>query len=51
MIRALQTLRGVKEVTAATPVAEIGCFSRFRNPGQLIGTGNPHVRRIVIESA
>jgi len=36
VIQALQTLRGVKEVTAVTLVAEIGKFSRFRNPKQLM---------------
>jgi transposase len=32
VIQALQTLRGVAEVTAVTLVAEIGQFSRFSNP-------------------
>jgi transposase len=36
VIQALQTLRGVAEVTATTLVAEIGEFSRFRNPRQLM---------------
>ncbi|GED18214.1 transposase [Aneurinibacillus migulanus] len=36
VIQALQTLRGVAEVTAVTLVAEIGQFSRFINPRQLI---------------
>lgn len=36
VIQALQTMRGVKEVTAVTLVAEIGQFSRFRNPKQLM---------------
>ncbi|MCD1164059.1 transposase, partial [Peribacillus frigoritolerans] len=31
VIQALQTLRGVAEVTAVTLVAEIGQFSRFSN--------------------
>jgi transposase len=36
VIQALQTLRGVAEVTAVTLVAEIGQFSRFSNPRQLM---------------
>ncbi|MDN5366527.1 MAG: transposase [Thermacetogenium sp.] len=36
VIQALQTLRGVAEVTATTLVAEIGQFSRFDNPRQLM---------------
>lgn len=36
VIQALQALRGVAEVTATTLVAEIGQFSRFRSPSQLM---------------
>lgn len=36
VIQALQTLRGVAEVTAVSLVAEVGNFSRFRNPAQLM---------------
>ncbi len=36
VIQALQTLRGVAEVTAITLVAEVGKFSRFRSPKQLM---------------
>lgn len=36
VIQALQTLRGVAEITATTLVAEIGEFSRFANPKQLM---------------
>lgn len=36
VIQALQALRGVQEVTAATLVAEVGEFSRFRHPSQLM---------------
>jgi transposase len=36
VIQALQTLRGVAEVIATTLVAEIGSFSRFTNPKQLM---------------
>ena len=36
VIQALQTLRGVAEVTATTLVSEIGQFSRFKNPSQLM---------------
>ena len=36
VIQALQTLRGVAEVTAVTLVAEIGQFSRFPSPRQLM---------------
>lgn len=37
LVEALQTLRGVKEVTAVTLVAEIGDFKRFANPRALMG--------------
>lgn len=37
LIRALQTLRGVKEITAVTLVAEIGDFRRFVNARDLMG--------------
>lgn len=36
VIQALQTMRGVAEITATTLVAEIGNFSRFQNPKQLM---------------
>jgi len=36
VIQALQTLRGVAEVTAVSLVAEVGQFSRFRSPRQLM---------------
>jgi transposase len=36
VIQALQTMRGVAEVTATSLVAEIGNFSRFQNPRQLM---------------
>jgi len=36
VIQALQTLRGVAEVTAVSLVAEVGQFSRFRSPKQLM---------------
>ena len=36
VIQALQTMRGVAEVNAVMVVAEVGKFSRFRNPKQLI---------------
>jgi len=36
LIQALQALRGVGEVVAATLVAEVGPFSRFRNPALLM---------------
>ena len=36
VIQALQTLRGVAEITAISLVAEIGDFRRFRNPKQLM---------------
>ena len=73
MITALQTLRGVKEITAVTIVAEVGSFQRFarardfmgytglvpseyssgssRKQGSITKTGNPHLRRILVESA
>jgi transposase len=37
VIEALQALRGVARMTAATIVSEIGCFTRFPNPRQLMG--------------
>lgn len=36
VIQALQTMRGIAAVTATTLVAEIGQFSRFENPRQLM---------------
>lgn len=36
VIQALQALRGIAEVSATTLVAEIGQFSRFSNPRQLM---------------
>jgi len=36
VIQALQTLRGIAEVTAVTLVAEVGQFSRFSNPRHLM---------------
>ncbi|NGM84798.1 IS110 family transposase [Paenibacillus sp. 7124] len=36
VIQALQSLRGIGLLTAMTLVAEIGSFSRFRNPKQLM---------------
>jgi transposase len=37
VIQALQALRGVATVSAATIVAEVGQLSRFQNPRQLMG--------------
>lgn len=37
VIRALQALRGVAQVSAATIVAEVGTLSRFARPRQLMG--------------
>jgi transposase len=37
LVRALQAMRGVALITAATMVAEIGDFSRFAHPRQLMG--------------
>jgi len=37
VIQALQCLRGVKQVTASTMVAEVGDFTRFSHPRQLMG--------------
>src|SRR5216117_2775338 len=34
---ALQTLRGMRQVTAATIVSEVGPLSRFTHPRQLMG--------------
>ena len=39
VIKALQTLRGVKEVAAVTLVAEVGCFARFRKATQIMSYG------------
>jgi transposase len=36
LLRALQALRGVGLITAATLIAEIGDFTRFKNPNQLM---------------
>lgn len=73
LLGALQTLRGVALVTAATLVAELGDLTRFASPRQLMAyagvvpgehssgsrtrrggitkTGNPHVRRVIVEAA
>lgn len=37
VVRAIQALRGIADVTAATTMAEIGDLSRFENPKQLMG--------------
>jgi transposase len=37
VIEALQALRGIAQVSAATIVAEVGTLSRFANPRQLMG--------------
>lgn len=37
VIEALQALRGVAQMTAATIVSELGCLSRFENPRPLMG--------------
>jgi transposase len=37
IVEALQTLRGVAKVVAVTSVAEVGRFSRFESPRQLMG--------------
>ena len=37
VVEALQALRGIKLVTAATVMAEIGDLRRFGNPRQLMG--------------
>lgn len=37
LIAGLQALRGIKQVSAATVVAEVGPLSRFARPGQLMG--------------
>jgi transposase len=37
VIQALQALRGVAQVTAATVVSEVGSFSRFPSPPSLMG--------------
>ena len=39
MIEALQALRGVAKITATTLVTEVGNFSRFARPNQLMGYG------------
>ncbi len=36
-VMALQTLRGIRQVTAATIVSEVGPLSRFTHPRQLMG--------------
>jgi transposase len=54
VIAGLQALRGVSQVTAVTLVAEVGVFSRFARPKQLMGysgmvsredSSGPRVRR------
>ncbi|BFT68957.1 IS110 family transposase [Paenibacillus sp. P36] len=36
VVKALQVLKGVAIISALTLVAEIGCFTRFRNPAMLM---------------
>ena len=40
MIEALQALRGVAQMTAATIVCELGSLSRFESPRQLMVTAD-----------
>lgn len=73
IVAGLQALRGVAKLTATTLAIEIGDFSRFEHPTQLMGyagitpseystgkskrkgaitkAGNPHLRRVLVESA
>ena len=73
LIMALQAMRGVKLLTAATVVLEVGDFLRFDHPrylmgytglvpterssnscrrqGGITGTGNAHLRRVLVEAA
>jgi transposase len=39
VIEALQALRGIAKITATTMVTEVGNFSRFAKPNQLMGYG------------
>jgi hypothetical protein len=39
VIEALQALRGIAKITATTMVTEVGNFSRFSRPNQLMGYG------------
>jgi transposase len=51
-IGALQAMRGVKLITAATIVSELGDIGRGRvRRGSITKTGNAHLRRVIIESA
>ena len=36
VVAALQALRGIAPMTAVSIVSELGCFSRFKNPRQLM---------------
>ncbi len=73
LYRALQALRGVSTIVAATLVCELGDLRRFAKPSRLMSyvgmvpsehssgprvfrgaitkTGNPHVRRVLLEAA
>jgi transposase len=41
VIAALQTLRGIRQLTAATIVCEVGPLSRFTHPRQLMSERKP----------
>ncbi len=63
VIAALQTLRGIRQVIAATIVSEVGSLARFRtvpsehssgdrvHRGAITKTGNAHLRRVLVEAA
>ena len=73
LFRALQSLRGVSTIVAATIVSELGDLRRFRSAphlmsyvglvpserssgdrtrrGRITKTGNPHLRRVLIQAA
>jgi transposase len=52
VVKGLQALRGIAEISAVTIVAELGSITRQRTRrGSITKTGNAHLRRIVVEAA
>lgn len=51
VIEALQALRGVAQITAATIVCELGSLSRFQSPRQLMGYSGWCRGNIPVETA
>jgi transposase len=51
VVAALQTMRGMASVNAATLIAELGDLSRFANPRQLMAYLGPSIRAVRASNA